>query len=136
MNLAAEDWADESPEESHEYEFDEWHEWHEHDVYAQDAWEDEQPDAEEHEIVPDDLESAADQVEEAYATWQESRHLMNEMAKARGFYSLTNKLVYMQASAWVSRDGGGFKGKGKGGDKPRSFGKKAAATRWKKELGS
>ena len=33
----------------------------------------EQPDAEEHESVPEDLEPAADQVEEAFATWQESR---------------------------------------------------------------
>ena len=39
MNLAAEEWADDSPEESHEYEFDEWHEWHEDDAYAHDAWE-------------------------------------------------------------------------------------------------
>ena len=70
-----------------------------------DTWEDEQPDAEEHESVPEDLESAADQVEEAFATWQESRRLMNEMAKARGFYPVTNKLEYMQALAWVSRDG-------------------------------
>ena len=46
VNLAADDWADESPEENHEYEFDEWHEWHEDDVYAHDTWEDEQPDAE------------------------------------------------------------------------------------------
>ena len=97
VNLAADDWADESPEENHEYEFDEWHEWHEDDVYAHDAWEDEQLDAEEHESVPEDLESAADQVEEAFATWQESRRLMNEMAKARGFYPVTNKLEYMQA---------------------------------------
>ena len=42
MNVAAEDWADESPEETHEYEFDEWHEWHEDDAYAHDSWEDEQ----------------------------------------------------------------------------------------------
>ena len=42
MNLAAEDWADESREETHEYEFDEWHEWHEDDAYAHDSWEDEQ----------------------------------------------------------------------------------------------
>ena len=49
---------------------------------------------------------------------------MNEMAKARGFHPVTNKLEYMQAPAWVSRDGGGpkGKGKGKGGGKPRSFG--------------
>ena len=60
VNLAAEDWADESPQENHEYEFDEWHEWYEDDAYAHDAWEDEQPDAEEHESVPEDLESAAD----------------------------------------------------------------------------
>ena len=95
------------------------------------------PDAEEHESVPEDLESAADQVEEAFATWQESRRLMNEMAKARGFYPVTNKLEYMQAPAWVSRDGSGHKGKsrGKGGGKPRSYGKKAAATRWRKGTG-
>ena len=62
MNLAAEEWVDDSPKESHEYEFDEWHEWHEDDAYALDAWENEQPDAEEHESVPEDLESAADQV--------------------------------------------------------------------------
>ena len=100
-------------------------------------WEDEQPDAEEQESVPEDLESAADQVEEAFATWQESRRLMNEMAKARGFYPVTNKLEYMQAPAWVSRDGGGHKGKskGKGGGKPRSYGKKATATRWRKGTG-
>ena len=124
VNLAADDWADESPEENHEYESDEWHEWHEDDVYAHDTWEDEQPDAEEHESVPEDLESAADQVEEAFATWQESRRLMNEMAKARGFYPVTNKLEYMQAPTWVSRDGGGHKGKskGKGGGKLRSYG--------------
>ena len=97
-----------------------------------------QPDPEEHESVPEDLESAADQVEEAFATWQESRRLMNEMAKARGFYPVTNKLEYMQAPAWVSRDGGGHKAKakGKGGGKPRSYGKKATATRWRKELES
>ena len=119
-----------SLEENHEYEFDEWHEWHEDDVYTHDTWEDEQPDAEEHESVPEDLESAADQVEEAFATWQESRRLMNEMAKARGFYPVTNKLEYMQAPAWVSRDGSGHEGKskGKGGGKPRSYGKKATAT--------
>ena len=92
--------------------FNEWHEWHEDDAYAHDSWEDEQPDAEEHESVPEDLESAADQVEEAYATWQESRRLMNEMAKARGFYPVANKLEYMQALAWISQDGGGLKGKG------------------------
>ena len=108
VNLAADDWADESFEENHEYEFDEWHEWHEDDVHSHDTWEDEQPDAEEHKSVPEDLESAADQVEEAFATWQESRRLMNEMAKARGFYPVTNKLEYMQAPAWVSRDGSGF----------------------------
>ena len=60
---------------------------------------------------------------------------MNEMAKARGFYPVTNRLEYMQAPAWFSRDGGGLKGKGNGGGKPRSFGKKAAATRWKKGTG-
>ena len=137
VNLAADDWADESPEENHEYEFDEWHEWHEDDVYTHDTWEDEQPDAEEHESVPEDLESAADQVEEAFATWQESRRLMNEMAKERGFYPVTNKLEYMQAPAWVSRDGSGHKckSKGKGGGKPRSYGKKATATRWRKGTG-
>ena len=55
----------------------------------------------------------------------------HEMAKAHGFYPVTNKLEYMQAPAWVSRDGGGHKGKskGKGGGKPRSYGKKATATR-------
>ena len=37
VNLAAEEWADDSPEESHEYEFDVWHEWHEDDAYAHDA---------------------------------------------------------------------------------------------------
>ena len=60
---------------------------------------------------------------------------MNEMAKARGFHPVTNKLEYMQAPAWVSRDGSGHKGKsrGKGGGKPRSYGKKAAATRWRLE---
>ena len=62
---------------------------------------------------------------------------MNEMAKARGFYPEPNKLEYMQAPAWVSRDGGGHKGKckGKGGGKPRSYGKKATATRWRKGTG-
>ena len=54
-----------------------------------------------------------DQVEEAFATWQESRRLMNEMAKACGFYPVTNKLEYMQALAWVSRDGSGHKAKAK-----------------------
>ena len=54
---------------------------------------------------------------------------MNEMAKARGFYPVTNKLEYMQAPAWVSRDGGGHKGKSKG------CGKKATATRWRKGTG-
>ena len=103
----------------------------EDDAYAHDAC------AAEHESVPEDLESAADQVEEASATWQESRRLMNEMAKARGFYLVTNKLEYMHSPAWVSRDGGGHKGKGKGkgGGKPRSYGKKAAATRWRKGTG-
>ena len=52
VNLAAEDWADESPEESHEYEFDEWHEWHEDDAYAPDAWEDEQPDVKNTKVFP------------------------------------------------------------------------------------
>ena len=96
MNLAAEEWVDDSPKESHEYEFDEWHEWHEDDAYALDAWENEQPDAEEHESVPEDLESGP--------------------------------------SAWVSRDGSGHKGKsrGKGGGKRRSYGKKATATRWRR----
>ena len=88
------------------------HEWHEDDVYTHDTWEDEQPDAEEHESVPEDLESAADQVEEAFATWLESRRLMNEMAKARGFYPAMNKLEYMQAPTWVSRDGSGLKRQG------------------------
>ena len=62
---------------------------------------------------------------------------MNEMAKARGFYTVMNKLEYMQAPAWVSRDGSGHKGKskGKGGGKPRSYGKKATATRWRKGTG-
>ena len=99
VNLAADDWADESLEDNHEYEFDEWHEWHEDDVYTHDTWEDEQPDVEEHESVTEDLESAADQVEEAFATWQESRRLMNEMAKARGFHLVTNKLDGVHASA-------------------------------------
>ena len=128
VNLAADDWADEGLEENHEYEFDEWHEWHEDDVYTHDTCEDEQPDAEEHESVPEDLESAADQVEEAFATWQEMRVV---------FFPVTNKLEYMQAPAWVSRDGSGHKGKskGKGGGKPRSYGKKAAATRWRKGTG-
>ena len=98
VNLAADDWADESLEENHEYEFDEWHEWHEDDVYTHDTWEDEQPDAEEHESVPEDWESAADQVEEAFATWQESRRLMNEMAKARCFLPC-NEQIGVHASA-------------------------------------
>ena len=58
--------------------------------------------------------------------------------KSAWFLPVTNKLEYMQAPAWVSRDGSGHKGKskGKGGGKPRSYGKKAAATRWRKELES
>ena len=62
---------------------------------------------------------------------------MNEMAKARDFYLVTNKLEYMQALAWVSRDGSGHKGKSKGNGcgKSRSCGKKATATRWRKGTG-
>ena len=48
--------------------------------------------------TPHDLESLADQVEEAYATWQESRRLMNELAEARGFYPASKKL---EAFAWT-----------------------------------
>ena len=53
--------------------------------YEYDNDEDYGYDCEQSEDIPPELEVAADQVEEAYATWAESRRQMNDLAKSQNF---------------------------------------------------
>ena len=88
--------------------------------------------AEDEETVPEDLEQAADAVDEAFLNYTESRRRMRDIALSRGFFPV----VAMPPSDWNSgggncKFGGGSKGKskrksrgkGKGKGRGKSFGK-------------
>jgi hypothetical protein len=61
-------------------------------------WEDyaDQDDAYSDEEIPADLEAAAKSTDEAYITWAEARTQMIDLAKARGFYPVTQSLQYVK----------------------------------------
>ena len=67
-------WAEDFEDES-------WQDWEYDESYFEDDG-DEWVDDDE---VPEELEEAYDEAEEAYATWQGARRKMGELARARGF---------------------------------------------------
>ena len=84
----------------------------------------EEPEAEDYEEeTPPELEAAARQTEEAYTTWVEARRQMNDLARARGFFPVSQTLQYFKPptpdSSSPSRES---KGRGKGKKRGRSRG--------------
>ena len=90
------------------YEEEEWDDWFEDEVYEA---EDEEED------VPEELEEAMDQADEAYASYIESRKRMKELALSRGFYPIVALGPEAEKGAYRSLKGEG-KNKGKGKSSP------------------
>ncbi len=95
--------------------------------YDEAYYEDDGDEHVEDEEVPPELDEAYDEVEEAYANWQDSRKKMTELSRARGFYPVVAMLPsggILPISAQAQRKGAGAgrkgkgKGKGKGKDSP------------------
>ena len=101
------------------------------DVWYESEWADEEAyEAFEHEededTIPEELEEAMDQADEAYVSYVESRKRMKELALSRGFYPVValGPDFERSGSRFPKGDGKGNKGKGKsGGGKGKSKGK-------------
>ena len=83
----------------------------------------EEPEEEDYEEeTPPELEAAARQTEEAYTTWVEARRQMNDLARARGFFPVSQTLQYFKPptsdSSSPTREPKG-RGKGKKGSRSR-----------------
>ena len=99
---------EEEMEEKYYEEADE-EDWWAQDVFYEEEW------MEEEEEIPEELESCADQVEEAFVNYLDSRKRMKELALARGFYPVMPiGPQFTGHSKGRKSDGKGKGGKGKG----------------------
>eukprot|EP00913_Durusdinium_trenchii_P014193 g13320.t1 len=99
--------------------------WYEADWFDEEAYEAVEYD-EEDEPIPDELEEAMDQADEAYVSYVESRKRMKELALSRGFYPVValGPDFERSGSRFPKGEGKGGKDKGKsGGGKGKSKGK-------------
>ena len=87
---------------------EEYDEEYEEDIY----YEDEGDEAVEDDEIPQELDEAYYECEEAMATWQEARRKMNELARARGFYPVVALTPQGQIPVGAQQQRGGGKGRG------------------------
>ena len=111
--------------------FEEYDYYEEEEAYYEEAYyEDDGEEYAEDEGVPPELDEAYDEVEEAYANWQDSRKKMTELFRARGIYPVVALMPSggtLAIGAQAPRKGAGAgrkgksKGRGKGKGKDRPF---------------